>query len=175
MTEEMEERRVPSFVVNEEEHVRIKRELQLTEYQIRLFEKALRNRKKVLSELREGEEMRKEVFRCKYRTVEELNQAYIVGAIKDDREYMRQRSAIWQVYSDRNHLKEIEWLETELLKYYRKKENIEALIEKKRKDSLEARRRRYNKRKRWNNYMRKYRKKRKKEELEERWRRYGLI
>ena len=151
MTEEMEERRVPSFVVNEEEHVRIKRELQLTDYQIRVFEKALRDRKKVLADLRAGEEMRKEAFKCKYRTVEELNQAYIVGAIKDDREYMRQRSAIWQVYSDRNHLKEIEWLETELLRYYRKKENIEALIEKKRKETRAEHKRRYRKRKKWNN------------------------
>ena len=169
-----EERRIPYFINYEDEHMRIKHEWKLTKYQLRFFTKELERRKKYLEKLEANTELRKKAYKCDYSSVEELNQAYIVGAIQDDKEYMRQRSALWQVYSDRGHLKEIEWLEAEILKYQRKMDAIESIMQKKKKRNHEEWDKMVKKRRRKAATMRRYRRRRKQAELEERWKRHGI-
>lgn len=92
----------------------------------------------------------------------------------DDREYMRQRSAIWQVYSDRGYFDQIAWLESERDRYKKKLENInDFIIEKRKEKQARGYAKKQAKRKRTAN-IRRYRKRIRKRELEERWEKYGL-
>ena len=177
---ENEERRLPNFLRNEEQHMRIKRERKLVDYQVRMFTKELKRIRKKLDALRAGEEDRAEKYGAKYRTRKELDDAYMLGNMTD-REYMHYRSAMWQAYSDRGYLDRIEWLEKMLNHYQNKLEKIDQWMEEARKESRAGINKRYRRKqyklahkRKTRRRERSERKKQQYKELKERYKYYGI-
>ena len=142
-------------------------------FQVATVERALKQEKKTYKKLLDGTERRKESYKPTYTSREELDQAYIVGAVADE-DYMRERSAIWNVYSDRGHIANIQWLEETLAKYQYALDNLEAYLTNKRKETIRACEHRRIARKTYNSHRRVMYRKKKREEKEARWRKYGL-
>ena len=82
---------------------------------------------------------REKAYNPRFRTREELDEAYVAGLLTD-REYMRERYAIWLAYSDRGHINNMKWLESEIDHYKRALEALENHIDEKRKASYKRRR-----------------------------------
>ncbi len=174
------ERRIPNFLgAREEQHMKIKHLTNLTDYQIAVYERELRKERKALAELESKTEMRKEAFGCLYDSREKLDQAYLIGAL-DEMGYMKQRSALWQTYSDRGHGDRIEWLERELERYKLRRQKIEDYKVELSRRNKERSRERW-KRKQHRNAMdrarrrreRSERKRKQQEELRKKWMYYG--
>lgn len=174
-----EERRIPNWLVNEQQHMKVKHELALAKYQVATFTNELKRIRKKFDELVEGQPKRKKAYGLKYDSREAIDEAYMVGAL-DEKGYMRQRAALWQTYSDRGYLARIEWLESELEKYQRKLENIETWMGNTAERNKEQSRIRFNRKQHhraWSRqYMRRKRSAKKrayKEELRKRYMYYG--
>ena len=95
---------------DDERYRRIKQQKKLTEYQLRLYKRALYVERKHLAKLEAGTQRRKENTNCMFTSRKELDAAYLVGAVTRE-EYRHQRSALWHTYSDRGHYDKIAWLE----------------------------------------------------------------
>lgn len=162
-----------NWLVNPEEHMRIKEERRLLKFKIQVFNRELKREKKRYESLLDGQDARKESYKPAYQSRKELDEAYVVGAVSD-KEYMRNRSAIWQVYSDRGHIANIEWLESELEKYQKMLDSLESYMARKKLESKKRYRQRINARRRFNAYRRRRYRQNKKAELEARWKKYGL-
>lgn len=175
-----EERRLPNFLHNEEQHMRIKREKKLIEYQVRVFKNELRDVTKRYENLKAGAEKRAEIYDAKYKTRKELDDAYMLGNMTD-REYMRYRSAMWQAYSDRGYEDRIQWLNAMIDHYQSKLDKITKWMDAASKESRAGIYKRYRKRQRHYAYKRRKRrearseqKKQQYKELKERYKYYGL-
>lgn len=155
-----------------EEHMAIKEKRRMLKYQVSVFQRELNKEQRVYDDLLANFEKRKAAYKPKYESLEELNEAYIVSRMPD-REYMAERSRIWQVYSDRGHPARIEWLTKERDKYKSALDALEkAMGELKSisKKKLHPGARRQKKAAQ----MRRLRRKWKRQALEERWKKYGL-
>lgn len=159
---EQQERRLPNWVVDEEQHMRIKRERQLLDYQIRFFTGERNRMQKRLDKLNEGQKRRAETYGITYHSRKELDDAYMVGAI-DDHEYMRQRSNLWQVYSDRGYIARIEWLDKMINEHQAKMDAITEWMDQKREESKRAKTRRWLQKKHKAAYYRMWRRKKRSE------------
>lgn len=166
-----EERRVPNFLHNEEQHMKIKNEIKLTEYQINLFRREKRYMEKAYAKLMEGCEDRAKAYKVKYRTREELDAAYMVSEMTVQ-EYMRQRSHIWQAYSDRGYIKRIEWLDKMLKTYEQKRQNLEDFCKQQKAESDRARQVKWRRKKHHAAYMRQQRARARRAEREVYYRRW---
>lgn len=175
-----EERRLPNFLHNEEQYMRIKTEKKLIEYQVKLFRNELNKMQKRYDELKAGEERRAESYGAKYKTRKELDDAYMLGNMTD-REYMQYRSAMWQAYSDRGYEARIKWLTAMLDHYQAKLDKITNWMVAAQKASREGINKRYRKRQKHYAYKRRVRRRERSEkkkqqykELKERYKYYGL-
>ena len=169
-----EERRIPNWLNDDEdEHLKIKKRFKLLEYKIRFFKRERKRVQKMLDNLIANREMQAEVRGLLYHSRQELDEAYMAGLL-EDREYMRQRSSLWHVYSDRGHTAELEWLDSEIEKYETELNALHEWTELKKKESTRKRGMK-RQRLRHKTYMQRTRRRRKrKQALEERWRRYGI-
>lgn len=158
---------------HEEEHLAIKEKTRMLKYQASVFRNELTKQKKAYQKLVDGQERRKVSYAPMFDTLEELNEEYGKGEM-EDREYMSQRSRIWQVYSDRGHIANIKWLEEELAKVEAKLAAVENVKEQfkdaKKKYKPDPKRERARK----TAYERNRRRKIRKREREERWHKYGI-
>lgn len=163
---------VRSFLWHEKEHMAIKEKTRMLNFQASTYRNALTRQKKAYEKLVEGQERREKSYAPMFRTLEELNEEYEKGEM-EDREYMRQRSSIWQVYSDRGHIANIAWLEEELAKVEAKLEAIENV-----KKQFKAYAKKYDDpkaaRAKKTRYERNRRRKIRRKQLEERWHKYGI-
>lgn len=175
--ENRQERRVPNFLYHEERHMQVKAELALTRYQVQMYEREIKRRQHLLDLIIENRPKNIKARGLKYHSREELDQAYLVSDMTT-KEYMQQRSALWNVYSDRGHTAEIAWLKEEKAKYQRKLDRIEKWMEDTKKQSKRDRNERWMRpikmRKRHNASARRIRARKRKEALQERWRKYGI-
>lgn len=162
-----------NWLVNEKEHLAIKEAIRMLKFKRRVFKTALYTEKKNYEKLLSGIERREKAYKPRYKTREELDAAYVVGAVSDE-DYMQQRSAIWQCYSDRGHIANIEWLEKELDRY----ESALADLDQWKEDTKKESARRYSqkrwKAKKFNNYRRRRYRQQKREALERRWKQHGI-
>lgn len=168
-----EERRVPQWIQNEEQYMKIKREIQLLKYQIQFFNKGIRDREKRMKYLEETRDKRIKSYGLKYHTREELDEAYIVGSMTDD-EYRKQRVAIWNVYSDRGHIAELKWMTEERDKAQRKLDEINKWREERHKEACQRKKKKRLKKMKHATAWRRYNRRKRRQALEERWRRYGI-
>lgn len=106
----------------------IRQHLKLLEYQIIVFEREKRNTIKKRDRLVETRDYRAKAYGLRFKSKEELNEAYIAGLV-DDLEYRWQRNALWQVYDDRGAEMRLEWIESELKKYKDRQRGLYAYIE----------------------------------------------
>ena len=134
----------------------------------------------MLDKLNANQEYRAEVYGAKYKSRQELDEAYMLGGMTD-KEYMKQRSAIWNAYSDRGYIMRIEWLDQMIDFYQQRLDKIDEWIEVKHKDTRKQIMKRYYKRQKHYAYKRRKRrearsekKKQEYKELKERWKYYGL-
>ena len=176
MTEEKkDEIRLPNWLGDREEfHMRVKREKKLTEYQLWFFERELKRQKKMYDGLKEGIPRREKSYKPRFKTREELDEAYMLGGMTV-KEYMIERRNIWNCYSDRGYLDRIAWLEEQAAKYREKLEDIEGWTLETKRKSNNKRQKKFKRRGKLASQKRRYRKKIKTKKLEERWRKYGLI
>lgn len=162
-----------NWLNNPEQHMAIKEARRMLKFKCRVFRTALYTEKKNYEKLLSGIERREKAYKPRFKTREELDAAYVVGAVSDE-DYMQQRSAIWQCYSDRGHIANIEWLEKELAKY----ESALADLDQWRKDARQESVRKYEQKrsraKRFNTYRRNRYRRQKREQLERRWKYYGI-
>lgn len=158
-----------NWLKNKDDHMAIKEKRRMLKFKLHVFSSALYEEKRNYKKLMTNTERRKQTYKPQYQTREELDQAYVLGAI-NDKEYMKNRSAIWLVYSDRGHIKNIEWLESEVAKYEGALAELEEWMNEKHEESVRRKRkkqqrklhhRRYNKHR-----LRKIRAAEKKERLE---------
>lgn len=155
------------------EHLAIKDKRRALKFQCSVYGNALTKEKRTYKRLLEGQERRKASYNPMFSTIEELDKAYEEGGM-DNKEYMSQRSKIWQVYSDRGHVKNIEWLEHELAVCQGQLDALEAKMEELSKASQRYKAHGRNVRRHKTNYERKRRRNIRKKELEERWKKYGI-
>lgn len=113
-----------------EENRWINKRKRLIEYQIRFFEREIRAEEKRLAYLESTQDARRKAYGLEYDSLEEINQAYAAGIITSAERY-RQRSHLWQVFSDRDALMRLEWLRSERDKYKEHHDALLAIIEKK--------------------------------------------
>lgn len=125
---------VRNFLKHPDEHMAIKEARRMLRYQIRVFDRAIKHEQKMYDELIEGTERRKQSYKPTFDSLEKLNEAYVIGKV-DDKEYMRNRSAIWNVYSDRGHIANLEWLHKERDKYQKRLDHIDDWIDEQRRVS----------------------------------------
>lgn len=178
MDEQKEERRVPNWLGEREDyHMKVKNEKKLTEYQLRIFVRELKHQEKMYSGLVERTPQREKAYKPTCKTREELDQMYMLGAMTD-REYMRNRSAIWNCYSDRGYIMRIEWLREQVERYQDKLDRIDQYLVDTRKQTVKACKHRYrvkkNKSKCVVRCRRRKRQRERKQELEARWKKYGI-
>lgn len=176
MTEEKtDEIRLPNWLGDREQfHMMVKKEKKLTEYQLWFFERELKHQKKLYEGLKERTQQREKSYKPRFKTREELDEAYMLGGMTV-KEYMIERRNIWNCYSDRGYLDRIAWLEEQAAKYREKLEDIEGWTERTRKHSTYLRGKKRNVREKHINAVKRYKKKVRMKKLEERWRKYGLI
>ena len=170
-----EERRLPNWLGDREEfHMKVKREKKLTEYQLRFYEKELKRQKKMYEGLVEGIPKREKSYKPRFKTREELDQAYIVSDMTV-KEYMTERRNLWNCYSDRGYIDRIAWLTEQRDRYKDKLDRINGWTLETKRKSNNNRQKKFHIRRKWAYQKRRYRKKIKMKRLEERWKRYGLI
>lgn len=164
---------VRHFLWHEKEHMAIKEKTRMLNFQRRLYYNALERERKAYDKLVATQDKRKASYKPMFDTLAELDEEYGKGEM-EDREYMSQRSRIWQVFSDRGHIANIEWLEFELARVDAKLNAIENVkkefknAEKKYRPSPKIARARKAA------YERNRRRKIRRREREERWHRYGI-
>lgn len=159
-----------NWLKDPENYMAIKEKRRMLKFKCRVFSSALYQEKRMYKNLLDNTEKRKKIYNPTYSSREELDQAYVIGAI-DDKEYMSQRSKIWQVYSDRGHIKNIEWLESELNKYETALDMLENWREKKKEYTLKECRKIDAQRKHHKAYNRQRLRRIRKVEKQERWER----
>ena len=162
-----------SFLWHPEEHMAIKEKMRMLRFQQRSYAIALKKEQKTYDNLLAKQEDRKKSYKPMFETIQELDAEYDKGEM-DNKEYMSQRSKIWQVYSDRGHIANIAWLTEELDKVNQKIEAVENL-----KSEFKEAKKKYRPnpklvRARKTAYERKRRRKKRQKEREERWHRYGI-
>lgn len=105
-----------NWLKDPENHLAIKERRRMLKFKLHVFTTALYYEQRNYDKLLANTERRKKSYKPMFSSREELDQAYVLGAVSD-KEYMSQRSKIWQVYSDRGHIKNIEWLKSEIERY----------------------------------------------------------
>lgn len=160
--------------IDPEEHARNKEQKRMLKFKIHTFHREIILEQQAYDKLLRGQERRKETYKPTYKTREELDAAYVAGLITDDKEYMRERYAIWQVYSDRGHINNLKWLHEQEDKYKKALEDLEAFAEEKNKESMLRSQKKRQKHKHHMAYKRRKRREKKKAELEARWKYYGI-
>lgn len=170
MAEKSEERRVPNFIKNEEQHVYVKRKRQLIEYQIGMFKRERNRIQKRYDHLVETTEDRKKSYKLLCDTREELEHLYRTTDM-DDFTYMQQRSWLWLVYSDRGAIDRLKWLDEMIEDCEMRLEAVDDWRRRQREASIARNAEKRRKRARYNAYFRKRRRrinseKRKQEYLE---------
>lgn len=180
MKDTREGRQPPNFLHNEEQHMRIKNERKLTVYQVQMFKRERGRLKRRLRDLDNNQEHRAEIYGAQFKTRKELDEAYILGGMTD-KEYMKQRSAIWNAYSDRGYNDRIKWCDQMIEHYQAKLDKIDAWIENQHRETEIKVRKRYMKKQKHYAYKRRKRREArsaaKKENyklMKERWKYYGL-
>lgn len=160
--------------IPEDEFRRNKETLRMLKFKKKVYSVALYNEQRAYKKMLSTQGKRFETWHPRYKTREELDAAYLVGAV-DDQEYRYERYAIWQVYSDRGHINNLKWLEEMVEKATNALEGFENHLQDESRQRAMARQKR--KRLLHKNvvYNRRSRRKKRKRELEERWRRNGLI
>ena len=162
-----------NWLVNEKEHLAIKEARRMLRFKRTVFRTAYTREKLRYQQLIDGTERREKSYKPMFKTREELDAAYVVGAVSDQ-DYMKQRSAIWQCYSDRGHIKNLEWIQSELDKYQKALDELDEWTEAKHRETVARNdKKRRQKLKHRRTERNKYRKK-KKEALERRWKYYGI-
>lgn len=159
--------------ISQEEFLRMKERIRMADFRIRVFNTALKQERKAYDKLMKSQPKRMEVWHPKYDDIQKLNDEYIIGKMTNE-EYVRERYAIWQVYSDRGHENNIKWLEGMLKHYQDARQGIEDELETRRKAGKRKKDRRRAYLKKHATHMRKVRRAKKKKELEERWKRHGI-
>ena len=169
-----------SFLKDEKQYMRIKRERQLVDYQVKLFSNERRKMQKRYDALQEKTEQRKNSYGLRYNSRKELDEAYIAGVI-ESKEYMDQRSKLWLVYSDRGYEARLAWLDKMIAHYEGNLKNIDDWIAKKADEREQRQKSKIRKRKKAASYMRRRRRKARREakeaqyrELKEKYKYYGL-
>lgn len=162
-----------NWLKNPDTHMQIKEKRRMLQFKVRVFQRALKQEKFTYEKLKKGEQKRFDAYKPKYRTREELDAAYVVGALTD-REYMWERSAIWRVWSDRGHIANIAWLEEELAKYEEALNTLDTWIKEKHDETVKRKQQRYRQKVKHRNYVRNKYRKNKRKELEARWKYYGI-
>jgi len=164
---------IPQWVKNEDLHMRVKHEIQLLQYQVRMYDREIHLQEKRLKNLTAGQERRLKAFDLRYHSREAIDQAYIIGALTD-LEYMQQRSWLWQVYSDRGYNARLEWLRGERQKAQTKLDRITEW----RSQRYREAQKRHQKKRRERNWVKMYRRRVRKREkdaaLKARWEKYGI-
>lgn len=159
--------------IDQAEYMRNKEALRMLKFKIAVFTRQLKQEQRTYEKLLSTQEKRFNTYKPKFKTREELDAAYLVGAISDE-DYSYQRYAIWLVYSDRGHINNLKWLESEKERYEQKLEAFENHLKEQSRTKRQAWIRRQQKRSKHATYMRKSRRATRKKELEERWHRYGI-
>lgn len=131
-----EPRNAMNLLRNEEKFLSIKQRLRLIDFQISVFNNAIKKQERQYESYRSEErvEKRKKAFGLKYESRQQLDQDYMIGAISDA-EYSKQRYALWLVYSDRGYEMKLKWLYEQRDYYLKQKKTIEKWMEKQRKES----------------------------------------
>lgn len=163
MAKQSEERRVPNFIKNEEQHVYVKRRRQLIEYQIGVFRRERYRIQKRYDHLKANTENRKKSYNLMYDTREELEHAYRVTDM-DDHTYMAQRSALYMVYSDRGAEERLKWLDEMIEEYTMRLEAVESWTEQKKKETIKKNAEKARKRNHYNAYHRMYKRRKRSEQ-----------
>lgn len=154
-----------------EEHMAIKEKRRMLRFQVRVFKRELKAEQKKYDTLLAKTADREKSYKPMFDSLEKLNDAYVVGKV-DDRTYMSQRSKIWQVYSDRGHIANLAWLQSELDYYQGKLDALEGKMDDLRK--LQVKDYPSTIRRKNASHKRKVRRKIRRQELQERWRKYGI-
>lgn len=143
----------------------------LLRFKIMTFNYRIAIEKKNWKKLLDGQQGRYEYWKPKYKTREELDEAYVAGIVTDE-DYPRERYAIWQVYSDRGHKANLEWLESEQQKYQAELDGFEAFLQKTTKEN----KKKYDQRHRKKYLYRRREKRRKARERirKDKWKKYGI-
>lgn len=162
-----------NWLVNEKEHLAIKEARRMLKFKLHVFKSSLYTEKKNYEKLLSGIERREKAYKPRYKTREDLDAAYVVGAVSDQ-DYMQQRSAIWQCYSDRGHIANIEWLESEVDKYQNALDDLDSWMAEKKTESRARFERKRTQTRRHNGKRRKKYRREKREALERRWKYYGI-
>lgn len=111
-----EEIKLPHRRVNLEAYMLDKETKRLLEFQVGVFQREINRLEKRAQKRDANLEHRKEVWKPMFETVEELNEAYMLGDM-DPLTYNRQRVAIWNTYTDYGSAAKLEWLYEERDKY----------------------------------------------------------
>lgn len=159
--------------IDQAEYMRNKEALRMLKFKVTVFKRQLFQEQRTYKKLLSTQEKRFNTYQPKFKTRKELDAAYLVGAVSDQ-EYSKQRYAIWLVYSDRGHINNLKWLESELEYYEKKLADFENHLQEQAKTKRQAWLRRQQKRNKHATYMRRTRRAARKKELEERWHRYGI-
>lgn len=161
----------PRYEWQEKQVIDMKKKKQLLEFKASTYRNALTRQKKAYAKLIEGQASREKGYKPMFKTREELDEYYDQGTMTPA-EYRREKTKIWQVYSDRGHIQNIAWLEEELAEAERKL----ALFAEKQKELENVKYRYYPsvRRRRKTNYERGRRRRIRKKELQERWKKHGI-
>ena len=154
-------------------HMKYKEAIRLTKFKIKVFKSQLRLEKITYDSLKKNEPKRFAHWKPKYKTVSDLDEAYVAGLV-DDKDYMYQRYAIWQVYSDRGHINNIAWMESEIKKYEKQLADIENYLKERNREAQKRARKKLERKKHKLAYKRKVRRKKRTAEREQLWRETGI-
>lgn len=155
---------------------RNKERKRMLKFKIRVFKTALYNEQKAYEKLLKGVERREKAYKPNFKDRETLDASYVAGLVSDD-DYPRERYAIWQCYSDRGHINNMKWIESELAKYEKALADFQELLDNHSRENTRAREKRRRRHHRHMAYKRRKRREKKrayKEELRERYKYYGL-
>lgn len=144
-----------NWLKNPEEYMAIKEKRRMLSFQVSVFRRELKREQKTLEKLNSHLQLRIDRWHPRFDSREKLDEAYVAGLVTD-RDYMRERYAIWQVYNDRGHNANIAWLSAELEKCETALENLENHIDQRHKDTQRRYRRKIQAHKRKNRLRRKW-------------------
>lgn len=159
--------------IDQAEYMRNKEALRMLKFKITVFKRAVYNEQRAYKKLLSTQDKRIKAYNPRFKTREELDAAYLVGAVSDE-DYSRERYNIWLVYSDRGHINNLKWLEEQLAYYEQKLADFENHLQMQAKTKRQAWLRRQQYKSRHATYMRKVRKAERQRKLKERWQKHGI-
>lgn len=152
---------------------RNKEKKRMLRFKIHTFHREILLEQQAYDKLLRGTERRKERWKPTYTNREDLDAAYHAGLVKDE-DYTRERYAIWQVYSDRGHIANLEWLHEQEDKYIKALEDFQAYLDEKSRENRKAREKKRQRHRHHMAYKRRKRREKKRAEREARWKKYGI-